>query len=91
MLGGAWKQVLELLLKSGADRTVMARVGAEDFPVEKWTPLKIARFNGESDEAAELLKRGINGFKSRGAADKESDDPDVPEEYIVHVQEGQLS
>ncbi|KAK5988121.1 Ankyrin-3-like protein [Cladobotryum mycophilum] len=51
-------RVIKLLLENGADRTIAGTVNGH-----KWTPVKIARFHGQSDEVINLLK---NGLESEG-------------------------
>jgi ankyrin repeat protein len=47
-------KVIKLLLENGANRSAQASIDGQ-----KWTPLKIARFTGQSEEVIELLKHGL--------------------------------
>ncbi|KOS23162.1 Ankyrin-3 [Escovopsis weberi] len=47
-------QVIRFLLENGADRAVTGTVGSK-----VWTPLKIARFHGQSPEVLNLLRYGL--------------------------------
>ncbi|KAH0498228.1 hypothetical protein TgHK011_005494 [Trichoderma gracile] len=68
-------EVMKLLLKNGVNRSVRVSVGRQ-----KWTPLKIARFHGASDEVIQLLKHGLDSAdekdkdKSKSGSDEETDE-----------------
>ncbi|KAF4990445.1 hypothetical protein FDECE_14386 [Fusarium decemcellulare] len=66
-------KVIKLLLENGANRTVVATTGGE-----KWTPLKIARFSGCSDEVIQLLRHGIvpQGKTEEPEKDDEGQEPE---------------
>jgi hypothetical protein len=67
---------MKLLIENGANRFVKASVGKE-----KWTPLKIARFTGQSEEVIELLKHGIVSEEEKEKEkENENDEEKVPEE-----------
>lgn len=65
-------KVIKLLLENGANRAVRASVGEQ-----KWTPLKIARFTGQSEEVIELLKHGL---VSEDEKDKEKEEKSTSKE-----------
>ena len=57
-------KVMKLLLQHGANRSVIVSAGGQ-----KWTPLKIARFSGQSAEVIELLKSGLDSENTGREAD----------------------
>ncbi|OTA02295.1 hypothetical protein A9Z42_0026630 [Trichoderma parareesei] len=65
-------EVMKTLLKNGVNRFVRASVGRQ-----KWTPLKIARFHGASDEVIQLLKHGLDTADKK---DKDKNNSGLEEE-----------
>ncbi|KAK2595807.1 hypothetical protein QQS21_006571 [Conoideocrella luteorostrata] len=47
-------KVIKLLLDNGADRSIVVSAAGQ-----KWTPVKIARFSGQSAEVIDILKHGL--------------------------------
>ncbi|KAK7409059.1 hypothetical protein QQX98_008763 [Neonectria punicea] len=65
-------KTMKLLLENGANPFVVASVGEQ-----KWTPLKIARFSGQSIEVLELLSRGDVTAGTENAELAEETDKDM--------------
>ncbi|SPO04697.1 related to ankyrin 1 [Cephalotrichum gorgonifer] len=54
-------EVMKLLIENGASRRIKASVGAQ-----KWTPLRIARFSGQSSSVIELLSGDLDDLGGTG-------------------------